>query len=41
MWDVGHEEQTARQIIWDFKDGKAFERVAQMAAYHLNEQFGR
>ncbi len=38
--NVGTEEQTARQIIWDFKDGKAFEKVAQMAAYHLNEQFG-
>lgn len=38
--NVGAEEQNARQIIWDFKDGKAFEKVAQMAAYHLNEQFG-
>lgn len=38
--NVGLKEQIARQIIWDFKDGKAFENVAQMAAYHLNEQFG-
>lgn len=38
--NVGTEEQTARQIVWDFKDGKAFEKVAQMAAYHLHEQFG-
>lgn len=38
--NVGEQQIADRQKVYDFKDGKAYEEVAQMAAYHLKEQFG-
>lgn len=38
--NVGELQQTARQMVWDFKDGKNYEEVAQMTAKYLNENFG-
>lgn len=39
--NVGEEQKAARQTIWDFKDGRAYEEVAQMTANRLKEQFGK
>ena len=33
--NVGLEQEAARKIVWDFKDGKSHEEVAQMTAKHL------
>ena len=38
--NVGKQQITDRQTIYDFKDGKAYEEVAQMTAFHLRAQFG-
>lgn len=38
--NVGLEQQIARKIVWEFKDGIAYEEVAQMTANHLKEMFG-
>lgn len=38
--NVGEEQKAARQTIWDFKDGRSYEEVAQMTAERLKEQFG-
>lgn len=38
--NVGLEERTARQLVWDFKDGNCYEEVAQMIANRLMEVFG-
>ena len=38
--NVGEQQKADRQTIWDFKDGRAYEQVAQMTAKHLQELFG-
>lgn len=38
--NVGDRQKTDRQTVWDFKDGRAYEEVAQMTAGHLIAQFG-
>lgn len=38
--NVGLEQEVARRIVWDFKDGKAHEEVAQMTAKYLKDMFG-
>lgn len=38
--NVGEQQIADRQTIYDFKDGKAYEEVAQMAVARLKEQFG-
>ena len=42
--NVGEQQKADRQTIWDFKDGfkdgRAYEQVAQMTARHLQELFG-
>ena len=38
--NVGLEQEAARKIVWDFKDGKAHEEVAQMTAKYLQDMFG-
>ena len=38
--NVGEQQKADRQTIWDFKDGRAYEKVAQMTAKHLQELFG-
>lgn len=38
--NVGLEQEIARKIVWDFKDGRAYEEVAQMVAKRLKELFG-
>ena len=35
--NVGEQQKADRQTIWDFKDGRAYEQVAQMTARHLQE----
>ena len=35
--NVGEQQKADRQTIWDFKDGRAYEQVAQMTAKHLQE----
>ena len=38
--NVGEQQKADRQTIWDFKDGREYEQVAQMTAIHLQELFG-
>ena len=38
--NVGSEQEVARRMVWDFKDGKAHEEVAQMTAKRLKDMFG-
>ena len=38
--NVGERQIADRQTIWDFKDGRAYEEVAQMTAKQLQELFG-
>ncbi len=38
--NIGIEQQLARQMVWDFKDGKNFEQVAVRVAAELKSQFG-
>lgn len=38
--NVGDRQKADRQTVWDFKDGRAYEEVAQMTAGHLIAQFG-
>ena len=38
--NVGEKEKQSRQIVWDFKDGREFENVAQETAQHFKEHFG-
>lgn len=38
--NVGDKEKQSRQIVWDFKDGREFENVAQETAQHFKEHFG-
>ena len=38
--NVGVKEKQSRQIVWDFKDGREFENVAQETAQHFKEHFG-
>lgn len=38
--NVGEQQIADQQTIYDFKDGRAYEEVAQMAVAHLKEQFG-
>lgn len=38
--NVGEEQQAARQLVWNFKDGKEFEQVALKTAAELKVQFG-
>lgn len=38
--NVGLEQEIARKIVWDFKDGRAHEEVAQMTAKYLKDMFG-
>ena len=35
--NVGEQQKADRQTIWDFKDGRAYEQVAQMTAKHFGE----
>ncbi|MBP7984026.1 MAG: phosphoribosyltransferase [Bacteroidaceae bacterium] len=37
--NIGIEQQLARQMVWDFKDGKNFEQVAVRVATELKSQF--
>ena len=37
---MGLEQEIARKIVWDFKDGRAHEEVAQMTAKYLKDMFG-
>lgn len=39
--NVGDKEKSERQIIWDFKDGRAYEEIAQMTADRLQETYGK
>lgn len=38
--NVGEKEVADRQMVYDFKDGRNFEAVAQMTAASLKEQYG-
>ena len=40
--NVGEDAVAARNLIWAFKDSRddAYEKVAQMTADHLQEEFG-
>lgn len=38
--NAGEQEQAARQLVWDFKDGKASIEVAETAAARMKEQYG-
>ena len=38
--NVGDRQKADRQTVWDFKDGRAYEEVAQMTAGQLIAQFG-
>lgn len=38
--NAGEQEQAARQLVWNFKDGKASEAVAETAAVRMIEQYG-
>lgn len=38
--NVGTENELARQVIFQFKDGTEYENVAQMTALRLKEQYG-
>ena len=38
--NVGEKEVADRQMVYDFKDGRSFEAVAQMTAASLKEQYG-
>ena len=38
--NVGEMEVADRQMVYDFKDGRNFEAVAQMTAASLKEQYG-
>ena len=38
--NVGEREINDRKVIFDFKDGKAFEQVAQRTAFAMNELCG-
>ena len=38
--NVGEKEIADRQMVYDFKDGRSFEAVAQMTAASLKEQYG-
>ena len=38
--NVGEKEVADRQMVYDFKDGRSFEAVAQMTAASLKKQYG-
>ena len=38
--NVGEKEIADRQMVYDFKDGRSFEAVAQMTAANMQEQYG-
>ena len=38
--NIGIEQQVARHMVWDFKDGKNFEQVAVRVAAEPKSQFG-
>lgn len=38
--NVGEKEIADRQMVYDFKDGRSFEAVAQMTATSMKEQYG-
>ncbi len=38
--NVGEKEISDRQMVYDFKDGRSFEAVAQMTAASMQEQYG-
>lgn len=40
--NVGEDAKAARQLVWAFKDSRdsAYEKVAQMTAKHLKEEYG-
>jgi len=38
--NVGEKEIADRQMVYDFKDGRSFEAVAQMTAASMKEQYG-
>ena len=38
--NVGDKEVADRQMVYDFKDGRSFEAVAQMTAASMKEQYG-
>ena len=38
--NVGEKEISDRQMVYDFKDGRSFEAVAQMTAANMQEQYG-
>ncbi|MDO5446780.1 MAG: ribonucleotide-diphosphate reductase subunit alpha [Prevotellaceae bacterium] len=38
--NTGEKEQKARQLVWDFKDGVASERVAEMTATRMMQEYG-
>ena len=38
--NVGEKEIADRQMVYDFKDGRSFEAVAQMTAASMQEQYG-
>lgn len=38
--NVGEQQKADRQTVWDFKDGRAYEKVAQLTASHLMAHFG-
>ena len=37
--NVGEKEIADRQMVYDFKDGRSFEAVAQMTAANMQEQY--
>ena len=38
--NIGEKEISDRQMVYDFKDGRSFEAVAQMTAANMQEQYG-
>ena len=38
--NVGEREINDRKVIFDFKDGRAFEDVAQQTAFAMTEKYG-
>ena len=39
--NVGEKEKADRQLVFDFKDGRAYEEVAQLTATQMSETYGK
>ena len=39
--NVGEKEKADRQLVFDFKDGRAYEEVAQRTATQMSETYGK